>query len=80
MAQVNPKSQTRRTFSPVSRRDGWVDSCDHGKPFLARTLGKKQKRLRFTAGLDACLSLLNTVIFAQIPSEKNLSLAGVNSN
>lgn len=33
-----------------------------------------------TGGLDACLSLLNTVIFAEIPSQKNLSLAGINSN
>ena len=31
-------------------------------------------------GLDGCLSLLNTIIFAEIPSQKNLSLAGINSN
>lgn len=49
--------------------------------FLSYTKRKKKMTVFFpTGGLDACLSLLNTVIFAEIPSQKNLSLAGINSN
>lgn len=48
--------------------------------FSPYTRKKRQNDCFSTGGLDACLSLLNTIIFAEIPSQKNLSLAGINSN